>query len=276
MIHHLLSPREDLLLPILQTELCIPLDYSAWLLDLGSIYHNHKRAKSNISLKIGDYIRVHSQPRRFPIDRNWKDTIVHETDDFVIINKPFGVPTHPSVDNIIENAVHQLSLALNQPIYVTHRLDVATSGLLCLAKTKEFQKKFNVCLQEKTIEKKYRARVEGHLKQTGIIRHFMEVSTFLPKKLSVEPAEGCQECLLEIENVKHLLHDDGAPYSVVEIRLITGRTHQIRSQMAALGHPIIGDKIYGGQDPWEKIESIELISRYLKFKVGETFEFQLP
>ena len=280
MIQHLLSPREDALLPILQSEFNLDIEFCQFLLGLGAIYHNHTRAKENLNVKIGDYIRAHTNPRRFPVDRDWKKLIHFDHSEFVIINKPFGVPTHPSVDNIIENSTHQMSLALGQPIYVTHRLDVATSGLLCLAKTKGFQRKFNFCLRDKLIEKKYRAEAEGHLNQTGLIRHFMEQTTFLPKKLSIEPIEGWQECLLEIEKVNHKFLTNGSPYSEIDIRLITGRTHQIRSQLAALGHPILRDKIYGGKmceslGPWEKVENIELIARYLKFDVGEVFEFNL-
>jgi 23S rRNA pseudouridine1911/1915/1917 synthase len=275
MIHHLLAPRNDQLLLIIQSETNLSSEVCQWLLDLGSIYHNHSRALTNLEVKTGDYIRVHSNPRRFHVNLNWKSKIIFENDDFVVINKPFGVPTHPTVDNKIENAAHQMSMTLEQPIFVTHRLDVATSGLLCLAKTKNFQSRFNRHLQEKLIEKKYRARVEGHLKIKGIIQHYMEDNVYLPKKVSETQSPGSLECLLEIEQYSHEHQSDGSPYSVVDIRLITGRTHQIRSQLASIGHPILGDKIYGGKEPWDKIEAIELISRHLKFNFDQEYKFNL-
>jgi 23S rRNA pseudouridine1911/1915/1917 synthase len=270
MIQHLLASQDGDLLPILHSELNLDLDHCHWLAKFGAVYHNHKRVRGADTLvRAGDYLRVHSNPRRFPVSEvDWKKRLISENADFVVIDKPFGVPTHASVDNLFENAAHQMSQALGCNIFVTHRLDVATSGILLLAKTKEFQKNFNKALQAGEVKKTYWARVSGHLQQTGIIEHYMEPTTYLPKIVQIQPQGGWLQCLLEIESFK--LEENS---SLVVIRLMTGRTHQIRAQMAALGHPVLGDKIYGGPAPWETVEKIELSARSLRFRIGEDFEF---
>ncbi len=272
MIQHALASQDGVILPILQTDLAIDAIHGQWLCEFGAIYHNHQRVRSaEVAVKKGDYLRVHSLPRRFPVAQiDWKSCVIAETADFVVINKPFGVPTHATVDNLFENAAHQTSLALQTATHVTHRLDVATSGVLFLAKTKEMQKAFNLALKNGRVEKTYLAKVAGSLQQTGIVEHYMESSNYLPKRVSKTPVEAWQQCLLEILQVQFDARDNT---SQVDIRLITGRTHQIRAQMAELGHPIIGDKIYGGQDPWDKIEQIELRARSLKFQVDSCEHF---
>jgi 23S rRNA pseudouridine1911/1915/1917 synthase len=272
MVQHLLASQDGELLPILQSELNLDPAHCQWLSDFGAIYHNHKRLRtSQVPILKGDYLRVHSSPRRFPVqETNWKNTVVFENKDFVVINKPFAIPTHASVDNLYENAAFQISQALHCEIFVTHRLDVATSGVLLLAKTKEFQKSFNIGLQEGKVQKTYWARVSGHLTTTGIIEHYMENNDYLPKVVKTSSEPGWQQCLLEIVKVT-----PEEKTSLAVIRLITGRTHQIRAQMAALGHPILGDKIYGGVHPWETIERIDLSARSLRFHIGQDYEFTL-
>ena len=274
MIQHALASEDGPILLILQSDLSLNEVHAHWLCNFGAIYHNHQRIRSSdMTIKKGDYLRVHSIPRRFPVEHsNWKSCVLAETNDFVVINKPFGIPTHATVDNLFENAAHQISLALNTPIYVTHRLDVATSGILLLAKTKELQRQFNFALQDGLVEKTYVATVSGHLTKTGLIEHFMETSNYLPKQISSTAVEGWRPCLLEILQTQ--AQDEN---SQVIIRLITGRTHQIRAQMSALGHPVLGDRLYTGDVslrklPWGQIEKIELKARSLKFKLNRSAE----
>ncbi len=270
MIKHAMASQDGPILPILLTDLDIDAPHAKWLCEFGAIYHNQQRIKSSeILIKKGDYLRVHALPRRFPVTvTEWKTCVIEETEGFVVINKPFGVPTHASVDNLFENAAHQMSLALNSPIFVTHRLDVATSGILFFAKTKEMQRQFNQALKEGQVEKTYLAKVAGTLRLTGIVEHFMEASQYLPKKISKNFVEGWQQCLLEILHVQPENEN-----TLATIRLITGRTHQIRAQMSELGHPILGDVLYSGEVrdrkvAWGQIEKIDLSARSLRFKLS--------
>ncbi len=203
------------------------------LLELGAVYLNHKRLCENKILKSGDYLRIHTQPKRYPVDKiNWNQTIIHEDNDFVVINKPYGVPVHPTLDNVIENVLVQMSKFKNQKLFHTHRLDVGTQGVLILTKNAEVQKEINNQFLNREVKKYYVAKTETPLKPQRLI-HYMQPSKRAPKTLSNEPLPNYKKCEL-------IIHENN-------IELITGRSHQIRAQLNAIGAPIIGDTLYGGR-----------------------------
>ena len=154
---------------------------------------------------------------------------------------------HSTEDNLTENVLFQLRLNLKQELWVTHRLDTAVSGLMVLAKTERFQREFNHLIKQRKVFKHYRALVEKR-PQPGRIRHFMSPEEKLPKKLTLEPQSGWLECILEILTVTPWKSEDGKEFWELEIELHTGRTHQIRAQLAWSGSPILGDKMYRGRN----------------------------
>ena len=259
-----------------------------FLLELGSIYCNHKRipvtqVAEELSLRPGDYLRVHQEPRRFRADDiNWRSRILFENSEFVVINKPKGIPTHASVDNWKENCVFQIQKVLGREIFVTHRLDVPTDGVLIFALTKNFQRQFNEALKLGLVRKIYWALSDDLPKEKGLVVHFMKPSLYSPKELSSEFQDGWQKCVLEILS----LEAERPPQLgyFMKIQLHTGRTHQIRAQLAALGAPLRGDalyspatyglKIYGGE------ESIELSAAQVEFALPENpdhiWKFEKP
>lgn len=262
-VRHILSPFTASLSEAVCTELNISADSFHFLLNFGAIYFKGQRTLIDVEVHAGDYIRVHTKPRRFPVQTiQWQDTIVFDHNNFVVLNKPAGIPVHPTVDNIQENILAQLEKIFGFKFYVTHRLDVPTQGLIVFAKNKEFQSLFNKLLIDQKVTKKYKALCEGHLQKTGIIQHYMEPSPRGPKVVSSEPQDNWQECLLEIEACKTLNDDTEAT-----IKLITGRTHQIRAQLAALGHPIVGDHAYGAKDKFD-LDRIELKAFFLEFSLN--------
>lgn len=273
-VRHIISPKSgaliDVLLGILETDEA----QLHFLLHMGSIYHNHLRVLSNIEISEGDYVRVHTKPRRFlPDDGLWKERILFENSHFVVAKKVSGLPVHGSVDNLQENLQSYLAKSLQCEVLVTHRLDVPTRGLIVYAKTAEFQTAFNKLLIQREMTKIYCAKVEGQNLEPGILTHFMEPSPRAPKKVSRETQEQWQECILEIIETQILENNQ----SELKIRLHTGRTHQIRAQLSAEGHPILGDHAYGAKKLWDE-DRIELEACELGFTnplTGEEHYFKL-
>lgn len=218
------------------------------------------------------YLRIHTTPRRYDLAevKNWQDRVVFENENFLVFNKPAGIPCHPMVDNYTENILIELQKKKQTPLFLTHRLDRATSGLLLFAKTIEFQRSFNLLLATRRVHKHYKARVlkappwmPGHE-----LIHHMVPSPRAPKKLVATAEVGTQECRLRILEAEDV---------VLTLELITGRTHQIRAQLSFEGFPIVGDKSYGApSEPWGP-EKIALQSFRIFFcdpLTGEDWRFQ--
>jgi 23S rRNA pseudouridine1911/1915/1917 synthase len=239
------------------------------LVKFGAIYVNNQRqTKDRWILHVGAAFRVHTRPRRYYCDYDWKSLLVFENDFFLVLNKPSGLPSHPSVDNQIEDALTQTSFALKTPLFVTHRLDTLTSGLIVYAKKRQFVKEFNLQLIERRIEKKYVAIVEvspeSTIKHGGsfarTLIHWMNPAPGTPKKLSAELIEGWDICKLEILEGKKIAQDKAQ----ILMQLLTGRTHQIRAQMSFFRAPIWGDLLYGSQMEFKK-NAIALKAYHLEF-----------
>ncbi len=258
---HMLAPYSGNLLNILADSLHIELDLAQKLIQLGAIYVTGKRCLENISVTEKTYIRAHTKPRRFPAnDHQWKSRVLFECNDFAVINKPAALPCHASVDNIQENMLAYLKADLGQEFFMTHRLDVPTSGIIVIAKNKKFQSEFNTLLQDHLTEKVYTAICTKQQPPLGLIKHYMEISPRAPKKVFSEEKENTQECLLEILESKPI----EAQNFFVRIKLLTGRTHQIRAQLSELGSPIQGDYQYGANKIYDT-EKIDLTASELRF-----------
>ncbi|QDK38243.1 RluA family pseudouridine synthase [Bdellovibrio sp. NC01] len=259
-VKHIISPQSGLIGDVLLSTCDLTLAQFEELLALGAIYLNGERLQDNFSVSEGAYLRVHTKPRRFPKnDGLWRERIIFENQHFIIVNKISGLPVHASVDNIQENLQAYLEQTVGQKLFVTHRLDVPTKGLIVYAKTTEFQTAFNKLLISREMTKIYRAKTM-RAPSLGMLTHFMEPSPRAPKKVDREHHEGWQECLLEILSVE----EQADKTFDVKIKLHTGRTHQIRAQLGFENCPIIGDHAYGAEKIWTE-EKIELEANELSF-----------
>lgn len=271
-VQHILSPRTAPLEDILGEMLNLSTADTDFLLDIGAIYIQGSRISESLTLASGTYVRVHTKPRRFPVNSvDWASRIVFSHKDFLVLNKPAEIPCHASVDNIRENVLNSLTELFGREFFITHRLDVPTSGLLVVARTKDFQKSFNEILQKKSVRKIYRAICTEKAPSLGRLRHYMIDSPRAPKILSLDPEAGllCELDVLSVTASGNLF--------AVDIELLTGRTHQIRAQMSFEGAPLENDFMYGA----EKIsaeDKIGLCAREISFAhpaTGENFHFQL-
>lgn len=248
-----------------------------FILQMGGIYVDDLRVFEDRVLHPEALVRVHRKPKRHPVDHiDWKKQIIEENEHFVAIDKPHAVPVHATVDNSRENVLFQVSQVLNCPLYVTHRLDVETTGVLILAKTKIFQNAFNFLLQHKQVFKKYKA-LTTQKPPTGLIRHYIQAGQFTPKLVSLDPIDGWPLCEMEIEAVREVTLPNGQVGYESEIRLITGRTHQIRAQMTGLVGPLFGDNQYGDDENGNY--PLGLRAFELKFKwpaLQKEFHYTLP
>jgi RluA family pseudouridine synthase len=263
-VKHFTIPETHILSEILYDVFNINSKNFESLLKLGAIYVNNERQSKDAWITEGHELRVHTKPRRYKTDYNWNSLVVFENDFCLVLNKPSGIPSHPTVDNIIENSLTQMSLTRKLPLFITHRLDTLTSGLIVYGKKQPFVKSFNIQLQKRSIQKYYVALVETNEKLPSRLTHFMDPDSGTPKKLSDGEQSEWAKCELEILDQKEISKD----LSWVKINLLTGRTHQIRAQLSHMKAAFQGDTLYGSKLPFHK-NAIALRSCEIQFKCNE-------
>lgn len=275
-VRHLLSSKTLLLSEFIISQTEISEDIFLQWLDLGAIYLNQKRCLTDLAIDPGDYVRVHIEPKRFPmLNQAAENFVVAWEKDFVIFNKPQGLPCHPTVDNRKENLITYFANHFQKQFYLTHRLDTGTGGLWLLALNPGFQKTFNVILQNQLSQKIYVARTEKKWTQgLGLFTHYMKPSLRAPREVFENDFEKSLKCQLQIENI----NDSEKSTSDLDIRLLTGRTHQIRSQLSFLGSPILGDTMYGSKYNFKEglRDRWALWAKELIFEADQKYHFKLP
>lgn len=265
-VYHYLCEQDGTVAAALSCFLPDP-EMASGLLALGAVYRNQRRVMDScMNVEAGDVLRVHTAPRRYSAANiDWGPRIIHETGDFVVVNKPANVPAHPTLDNAVENVQVAVERHLRCRLWVTHRLDQPTHGLMVLAKSAAWAARFHHALAERQIYKGYQAWVEKSV-PLGFHQHFMIAEARSPKKILDQQMPDIKTylCVLEVcssEAVRSGLYG-------LKIRLHTGRTHQIRAQLAHLGSPILGDAAYGS--PVFFPHGIALICSELRF-ADQTF-----
>lgn len=259
-MHHLLAPREGRASAIIARALDLPSDLVAEWIALGAVYCERARLPFDLRVEKGDYLRVHSFPRRYGVDRiDWPSRVVADLGELIVVDKPAGIPVHPTVDNGREHCLGEFSRALGCPLFAPHRLDVAADGLLALARAPRAQAKFQRWQAEGMIRKVYSTFTDARLPE-GALVHWLMPSRRAPRVVSPRFVAGWQESGLVVEACRAVEAPLVIPVYRPRLRLLTGRTHQIRAQLHVVGCPILGDFLYGSPHGREhfRLRSVEL------------------
>lgn len=208
---------------------------------------NGRREFVNYTLKLHDILRVvieeGASKNIVPIFS--KLDILYEDEDILAVNKPFGMPTHTSIGHHTDTLANAVLFYLNKngeehTFHAVTRLDKDTTGVVLIAKNRYAHDLFSELLREKRLEKSYLAIVSGKLFGEGIIDKRIKRENESIIKRTV--AEDGQEATTHFEVI-----DSNDMYSYVRLYPKTGRTHQIRVHMSSIGHPLVGDVLYGGE-----------------------------
>lgn len=203
-----------------------------------------------------------------------KLSIVYEDEWLIVVEKKVGlltVPTYPgstetTAFSILKNYVkHQ---DVHNGIYVVHRLDRETSGLLVFAKTPELQEYMRTYWRQLVTKRTYVALVEGILdKKSGKITTWLTEDKRNAVVYSSPTDDGGQMAVTNYKVLKELPaeSDNDIPLSLIELNLETGRTNQIRVHMQSIGHPVIGDRKYGHGNEYSPVDRLCLHARVLEF-----------
>lgn len=193
-----------------------------------------------------------------------KYQILFENNDFLAVNKPSGMLTIPDRFNSFLPSLYSLLGKEYGRIFIVHRLDKDTSGLLLFAKNETAHRYLSQLFEQRQIEKHYLAIVQGSLpEETGEINEPIIEHPYRKGEMMV--AKKGKPSL-----TKFIVKEDFRLYSLVDFEISTGRTHQIRVHARHIGHPIVGDTVYGKGEP------ILLSSFKKKYRLSENQEQELP
>lgn len=243
------------------------------LIEEGKVTIDDKKAEPCQILQKGDWVAYSVVLNEPPVDKNI--SIVHEEETFLVASKPGQLPSHADGNFIKNTFIYLIGETLKKrgwkgEVQLVHRLDRETSGLMVVAKDKNSHRKLVEQFEKGTVEKEYLSIVRGKVEKEAF-----EVQGAIGK----DPASQI--------SIRHKVVPDGTPYSKASLTYFkkledlkdstilqcipkTGRTNQIRVHLDSIGHPIVGDKLYGRTDE----EFLEFV-RHVKAGGDVTFEGKL-
>lgn len=253
------------------------------LIKNNKIFVNGKNVKESYKVKENDEIRIiieepkksSLKPENIPLD------IIYEDNDIIVINKPKGMVVHPGNGNhegTLVNAVLAYAKDLSgiggelRP-GIVHRIDKDTSGLIIVAKNDEAHKNLSEEIKNHEATKIYTCLVRGNISEDDATID-MPIGRDKNDRKKMAVTEDGKKAITHFRVLKRY-----GNYTLLRVKIDTGRTHQIRVHMAKIGHPIIGDEVYSNGKNEFNVHGQMLHSTYLKFKhpvTGKELELEAP
>lgn len=226
-----------------------------WI-EAGHVFVNGKQAKVRQPVGPGDVLTVWEQPA--PESKAFSPepvefTVVAESPDWIVVNKPAGLVTHPGAGNwsgtLLNGLLHRYPELLRVArAGIVHRLDKDTSGLMVVARNDTAQTHLVRQLQARSMGREYVALAHGWLSRAGTVDRAIGRDPRVPVRMSVERPTAPKPAVTHFRPERTGTAPAGERVTEVVCRLETGRTHQIRVHLASLNHPLLADTLYGGKE----------------------------
>lgn len=263
--------------------------YIKGLIDDGRVSVSGKTVKSSFKVFNGAAITVNIPPLKEVeiIPENIPLDILYEDEDVILINKPKRMVVHPAAGHYTGTLVNALMYHCKENLSgingelrpgIVHRIDMDTTGVIIVCKNDVSHRLIAEQLKEHSIKRKYQAIVYGAFKMDeGTIEGPIGRSKTDRKKMAIVP-DG-KAAITHYRVIKNYTSPNGNNFAHIECELETGRTHQIRVHMASIGHPLLGDEVYGAAKNPFKLQGQALHAEMLGFvhpHTGEYMEFHAP
>jgi len=255
----------------------------------GSVLINGKSEKDGYRIRGSETIQVELKPPQPPsLEARFIPIQIHyEDDELAVIEKPAGLVVHPGAATGVSTVVHgllfhfqKLSGSEGPRPGIVHRLDKSTSGLLIVAKDDWTHSRLSRAFQERKVHKSYIALVHGKMPKPAA-----DITLNIGRHSTIRTRMAAQASRGRTALTSYRVLEELGGFSLLEVKIMTGRTHQIRVHLSAIGHPVVGDDVYGESRFKQFSKKYGELGRYflhaaeLRFthpKTGLALEFNSP